>query len=176
MIGRRSVWLVTLALLTLLVSIFSPAFPQEQDVEAAAAVVAEESVETAPDEQEQATGDEHFSYDPEGRRDPFLSLFDRVEVDSRTHIPGVRGMMASELDLQGVVQDPDGSGVGMVIGNDNKGYFLRVGDEIYKATVIAVDTRKSSITFRQEVDDPRLIKPFRDVVLRLIPLEESADE
>ena len=84
--------------------------------------------------------------------------------------------MASELNLQGVIRDPDGSGVGMVIGNDNKGYFLRVGDEIYKATVIAVDTRKSSITFRQEVDDPRLIKPFRDVVLRLIPLEESADE
>ena len=173
MIGRRSVWLMTLALLMLLASISSPAFPQDNPQ---APSPGEGTVETVLDDPAELTSQQHFTYDPAGRRDPFISLFDRVEVDSRTKIPGVRGMMASELNLQGVIQDPDGSGVGMVIGNDNKGYFLRVGDEIYKATVIAVDIRKSSITFRQEVDDPRLIKPFRDVVLRLIPLEESADE
>jgi hypothetical protein len=173
MIGRRSVWLMTLALLMLLASISSPAFPQDIPPTPAPG---DEMVETVLDAPAELTTDPYFTYDPAGRRDPFVSLFDRVEVDARTKIPGVRGMMASELNLQGVIKDPDGSGVGMVIGNDNKGYFLRVGDEIYKATVIAVDIRKSSITFRQEVDDPRLIKPFRDVVLRLIPLEESADE
>jgi hypothetical protein len=44
--------------------------------------------------------------------------------------------------------------------------------------VIAVDPRLGTVTFRQQVDDPRRIKPYRDVVKRLVPLddEESSDE
>jgi hypothetical protein len=33
--------------------------------------------------------------------------------------------------------------------------------------LIAIDTRNGTVTFRQQVDDPRLIKPYRDVVKRL---------
>ena len=72
--------------------------------------------------------------------------------------------------------NPDADPV--VIGSDNKGYFLGVGDQVYDGTVLAVDTRLGTITFRQQVNDPRLIKPYRHVFKRLVPLddEESADE
>jgi hypothetical protein len=46
-----------------------------------------------------------------------------------------------------------------------------VGDEVYDGTLIAVSPTTGSVTFRQQVDDPRLIKPYRDVVKRLVPLE-----
>ena len=68
--------------------------------------------------------------------------------------------------------------VALVIGSDNKGYFLRVGDNVFDGAVIAVDSRLGTVTFRQQVDDPRRIKPYQDVVKRLVPEddEEIADE
>ena len=83
-------------------------------------------------------------------------------------------MLVAELDLAGVVQDGINGDVAMFIGSDNKGYFLRIGDDVYDGRVITVDPRHGAVTFRQEVDDPRLIKPFRDVVKRLVPLEDSS--
>jgi hypothetical protein len=87
-------------------------------------------------------------------------------------------MLVAELDLVGIVQDKGGGDVALVLGSDNKGYFLRVGDAVFDGTVIAVDYRVGNITFRQQVDDPRRIKPYRDVVKRLVPQEdeEIADE
>jgi hypothetical protein len=87
-------------------------------------------------------------------------------------------MLVTELDLVGIVKDARRGDVALVMGSDNKGYFLQVGDGVFDGTVIAVDPRLGTITFRQQVDDPRLIKPYRDVVKRLVPLddEEIADE
>ena len=118
---------------------------------------------------------QRFSYDPAGRRDPFLSLYEQVRIERMGPRPkGIRGMLVTEIDLVGIVQDASGGDVAFFTGSDNKGYFLRVGDEVYDGTIIGVDPRTGSVTFRQQVDDPRLIKPYRDVVKRLIPLEESS--
>ena len=76
-----------------------------------------------------------------------------------------------EIDLTGVVNDALGGNVAYVTGSDNKGYFLRVGHRIYNATLIAINLAEGTVTFRQTVDDPRQIKPYRDVVRRLVPLE-----
>ena len=77
------------------------------------------------------------------------------------------------FSLVGIVRDPSGGDVSLFMGSDNKGYFLRVGDEVYDATLISVDPKAGNVTFRQQVVDPRLIKPYRDVVKRLVPLEED---
>jgi len=174
---QRIAWYTAMALLTLLVTVSAPAFPQEQPAqEATPEPEGDATIETILREQEEALSGQHFSYEPAGRRDPFMSLITNVKEPGEK-LPGVKGMMPSELNLQGIVNDAVAGPVAMVIGNDNKGYFLHVGDEVYKATVIGVDPRRGAVTFRQEVDDPRLIKPYRDVELRLIPLdEESADE
>jgi len=178
---RHVTWLVAMATLLLLVSVSAPAFPQtpaEGGVPGAPdAIVAPDpaTVEAILRRQGQAPSPQHFSYEPAGRRDPFMSLMTPRLTDVERP-PGVAGMLVAEIDLAGVVRDAESGDVAMVIGSDNKGYFLRVGDEVFDGTVIAVDPRQGAITFRQQVDDPRLIKPYRDVVKRLVPVEGGSDE
>ena len=177
---RQLTWLVAMVTLLLLVSVSAPAFPQatEEDREPVEQVA---TLQPAPADveailrQQESVQQQQFSYEPSGRRDPFLSLMTPRIIDIERP-PGVTGMLVAEIDLAGVVRDAQRGDVAMVIGSDNKGYFLRVGDEVFDGTVFAVDPRKGTISFRQQVDDPRLIKPYRDVVKRLVPLEGSSDE
>jgi hypothetical protein len=186
---RHLGWFLAAAGLTLVVMATSPAFPQEapaptQAEKDAAAVAAEEAkraetegnqtVETILRQQEEILSGQRFSYDPGGRRDPFRSLFDELAIKKKGPRPrGVAGMLVSEIGLVGLVRDPSGGDMTLFMGSDNKGYFLRVGDEVYDGTLIAVDPKAGTVTFRQQVDDPRLIKPYRDVVKRLVPAEED---
>ena len=41
---------------------------------------------------------------------------------------------------------------------------------------LLVDPVSGAVTFRQQVDDPRLIKPYRDVVKRLTPVETEEEK
>jgi len=183
MTRRQLAWFMALAMLTLLVVISAPAFPQEEPPPAepaeGAAPADDSTVETILREQEQLLAGQRFTYDPAGRRDPFQNLFDSMRLTSEGTRPvGMAGMIVSELDLVGIVKDRSGGDVALVIGSDNKGYFLRVGDNVFDGAVIAVDSRLGTVTFRQQVDDPRRIKPYQDVVKRLVPEddEEIADE
>jgi type IV pilus assembly protein PilP len=182
---RRLAWLLALAALTALASASAPEFRAE-DAPPAAAPAAAEAAPAQPDtsavdrilEQQEAliTG-QRFLYDPAGRRDPFRSLFEPVKELGRERPPGAAGMLVAEVDLVGIVKDAAGD-LAMVMGSDNKSYFLHVGDAVYDGAVIAIDPRLGTVTFRQKIDDPRIIKPYRDIVKRLVPLgdEESADE
>ena len=138
----------------------------------------QQTVETILRQQEDLLSGRQFSYDPGGRRDPFRSLFEEAAIRRKGPRPrGVAGMLVVELDLTGIVRDTNGGNIAVVMGSDSKGYFLHVGDEVYDGGVIAIDPAAGSVTFRQQVDDPRLIKPYRDVVKRLVPQgEEKANE
>ena len=117
---------------------------------------------------------QQFSYDPEGRRDPFQSLIEKIKTVPADKRPqGAAGMLVMEIDLDGIIQDPSGGNLAFFTGSDNKGYFLRVGDTVYDGTVIAIDPRQGTVTFRQQVDDPRIIKPTA-TVKRLVPQQEIA--
>jgi hypothetical protein len=134
----------------------------------------EATVEEILKQQEQLLSGQRFSYDPAGRRDPFRSLLEEVSVKKKGPRPkGVAGMLVTELDLVGIVKDSGGADMAFVIGSDNRGYFLKSGDEVYDGSLMGIDPRAGTATFRQQVDDPRLIKPYRDVVKRLVPLEEE---
>ena len=134
----------------------------------------EATVEEILRQQEQLLSGQRFSYDPAGRRDPFRSLLEEVAIKKKGPRPkGVAGMLVTELDLVGIVKDSGGADMAFVIGSDNRGYFLKSGDEVYDGSLMGIDPRAGTATFRQQVDDPRLIKPYRDVVKRLVPLEEE---
>jgi hypothetical protein len=158
-----------------------PPAPAQEAKDAAAAAEAKraeaegnQTVETILRQQEEILSGQRFSYDPGGRRDPFRSLFEDLTIKKKGPRPrGVAGMLVSEVTLVGLVRDPSGGDMTLFMGSDNKGYFLRVGDEVYDGTLIAVDPKAGTVTFRQQVDDPRLIKPYRDVVKKLVPLEED---
>jgi hypothetical protein len=139
----------------------------------------QQTVDTILRQQEDLLAGRQFSYDPGGRRDPFRSLLEEAAMRGKKgpRPRGVAGMLVTELDLTGIVRDASGGNMAVVMGTDNKGYFLRVGDEVYDGSVIMVDPTAGTVTFRQQVDDPRLIKPYRDVVKRLVPQgEEKANE
>ena len=116
-----------------------------------------------------------FTYDPAGRRDPFRSLVDPLNSQQKGPRPrGIAGMLISEVDLVGIVQKGKGH-LAFFNGSDNKGYFLRVGDTLFDGKIIRIDRNSGTVMFRQDVNDPRSIKPFRDVTKRLASAEEGEE-
>ncbi|MCZ6777804.1 MAG: hypothetical protein O7F16_02450 [Acidobacteria bacterium] len=114
-----------------------------------------------------------YTYKPAGRRDPFRSLVEKVSMGFNGPRPtGIGGMLIAEVDLVGIVDDPEGD-LAFFSGSDNRGYFVRVGDKLYDGTITRIDSKRGRVILRQEVNDPRLIKPFREVVKELNPGEEG---
>ena len=172
---RRTAWFVAAAILTLIVSFSAPAFPVEDPTPAqpAQATPTESAVEAILQQQEDLLRGKQFGYDPEDRRDPFRSLITKVEEGGEKRPLGIAGMTISEISLDGIVREPDSSAIAFFTGSDNKGYFLRTGDKVYDARLIAIDPKQGTVTFRQEINDPRIVKPYRDVVRRLVTTEEK---
>ncbi len=133
---------------------------------------AAQTIEQIMREREDLITGKRFTYDPSGRRDPFRSLIEEVRREKGARAKGISGMGIGEVDLVGVVNDPAGD-IAVFQGSDNKGYFLRVGAELFDGRLIAIESASGTVTFRQQVDDPRQIKPYRDIVKRLTPLEED---
>ncbi len=118
-------------------------------------------------ENESVITGKHFTYDPAGRRDPFEPLVKPEQIRDAKRPKGIAGMSVSEIDLKGVATDTRGTPIAMFRGTDNRGYTVRVGDVVYDGRVIAIDPVRGVVVFRQQVDDPRRIKPYRDVIKRL---------
>lgn len=118
----------------------------------------------------------HFTYDPNGRRDPFEPLIKSEPLQLGKRPKGIAGMTVAEIALKGCAIDPRGNPVALFRGSDNRGYTLRVGDTIYDGRVLSIEPRNGIVVFRQQVDDPRRIKPYRDVMKRLNPIREQEDQ
>lgn len=106
----------------------------------------------------------NYQYDPEGRRDPFLSLFNRG-TDPRgqqtiKRAEGVAGLMTGELVVRGIIQTR-GAWVAMVAGPDGKVYSVRAGDRIGDGVIRAVTAQ--AVVILQEVNDPLSLEKQREV-------------
>ncbi|NJN63984.1 MAG: hypothetical protein HC882_03300 [Acidobacteria bacterium] len=153
-----------------------PENPPENPPETEEAPKVEGVIEKIERERESVITGEHFSYDSQGRRDPFESLVKAQPVAPGKRPKGVAGMVVTEIDLKGIATDTGGHRIALFRGSDNRGYSLREGDIVYDARLISIDVVSGSVVFRQEVDDPRRIKPYRDVIKRLVPVEETGGE
>lgn len=182
--SRRYLLILAMAALTLLVTVSAPAFPRQEppatppsaeDGTEAPKPQSEAAVEQILREQEKMLTGHRFSYDPDGRRDPFRNLAEAMQIKGKRP-RGAAGMLVAEMDLVGIVKGQDGMDVGLLIGSDAKGYFLKVGDTVFDGTIIAVDSRLGTVTFRQKVDDPRQIKPYRDVTKTLVTEDEEISQ
>ncbi|MEW6368956.1 MAG: hypothetical protein AB1714_30375 [Acidobacteriota bacterium] len=111
-----------------------------------------------------------YTYNPGGRRDPFVSLLIGRTKGTKERPPGLAGMLISEVDLVGIAKDSQGYVV-MLAGSDNKTYFVRVGAELADGKVI--DITENKVVFREEIKDPFSVKPYRDIVKSLTPGEEE---
>jgi Tfp pilus assembly protein PilP len=112
-----------------------------------------------------------YTYDPQGRRDPFVSLLRPVSADTgpKTRPPGLRGFLISEVALKGIVKTPKGF-TAMLMFND-KSYFVNSGDRLFDGQITAIDA--TTVTFRQEVTDPLSTVKTREVKKTLYPSEEA---
>lgn len=109
------------------------------------------------------------TYDPGTRRDPFRSL---LAVAPKPELRGPRpegaaGLLIDEIDITGIFKTSKGFVAQVQAQNEKKSFLLRPGDQVYDGDVLRIDTNE--IVFRQIVNDPTVIKPFREVVKKLRP-------
>jgi len=125
------------------------------------------SPEVAPVEggEEVVSSGRGYTYDPAGRRDPFRSLLVRAENRAGgPRPPGIAGIGIDDVTVQGIWKTRSGY-VAQIRGTDNKSYLLRAGDLLYDGEVTRVGPNE--VSFRQNLNDPQSVKPFRDITKQL---------
>lgn len=122
-----------------------------------------------------------FTYNAQGRRDPFVSLLRPVSADRglKTRKPGMEGFLIQEIALRGIVRT-GGGGTGVAakpgyiaifVGPTGSSYFVTTGQRLYDGVITAVDA--TTVTFLQEVTDPLSPVKTREVKKSLYASEEA---
>ena len=94
-----------------------------------------------------------FTYNPEGRRDPFVSLLGRGNDPKSQGVrpTGVPGLLINEVSVKGIVRNSTGF-VAMIQGPDNKTYVVKAGDRLMDGSVKSI--LQDAVVFSQDVNDP----------------------
>jgi hypothetical protein len=105
-----------------------------------------------------------YSYDPAGRRDPFVSLLGRggdVAVPGATRPQGLAGALISELTAKGVLKTAKGDFVALLQAPDNKTYIAHAGDKVLDGAIKTITA--AEVVFTQDVNDPLSLVKQREV-------------
>ena len=108
----------------------------------------------------------NYSYNTDGRRDPFLSLVNRGQ-DARANAKsgvvrpeGLPGLLVEEVVVRGILQTPRGF-VAMVGAPTGKTYSVRTGDRLMDGSIRAITAQ--TVVLVQEVNDPLTLEKQREV-------------
>lgn len=103
-----------------------------------------------------------FSYDPEGRRDPFLSLLGRGDdpASAGSRPAGVPGLLIADVTVKGILRARGGF-VAMIQSPDSKTYIVRPGDRLFDGSVKSIVHDK--VVFSQDVNDPLSLVKQREI-------------
>jgi Tfp pilus assembly protein PilP len=104
-----------------------------------------------------------YSYDPAGRRDPFVSLTGRggdVPIPGGMRPGGVPGLLVAEVTLKGLLKSR-GAFIALVQSPDNRTYIIKAGDKLFDGVVKAVT--QDAVVFSQDVNDPLSLVKQREV-------------
>lgn len=105
-----------------------------------------------------------YSYDPAGRRDPFVSLTGRggdLPAPGSARPPGAAGLLVNEITVKGIWKSPKGGFLALVQAPDNRTYLVRGGDKVFDGTVKAIT--QDAVVFSQDVNDPLSLVKQREV-------------
>jgi len=115
---------------------------------------------------------ENYTYEPAGRRDPFVNLLgagNELRPTSRKG-EGPSGMTVSEISVRGVMQSRDGL-IAMVQGPDSKTYIVHPGDKLLDGSIKSITPQ--GLVIEQEVNDPLSVVKQREVRKLLRGLEDA---
>ena len=108
-----------------------------------------------------AAAPEPYTYSPEGRRDPFVSLIARgVEAPAGVKSAGLAGITTAEIVVKGVLTSK-GSYIALVSGPDGKTYTAHVNDRLVDGTIRSITPQ--GLVVVQEVNDPLSLIKQREV-------------
>ena len=114
----------------------------------------------APATASPAPAAEAYTYDPAGRRDPFVSLLSRGIEPGGKKLIGLAGLTTGEVMLRGVLQSRN-SYVALLAGPDGKTYSAHVNDRLLDGVIRSVTPQ--GIVIMQEVNDPLSLVKQREV-------------
>ena len=159
----RTLVAAAVALATAPVSAQTPAAP------AAKAAPAAPSAPAGP------PADAAYTYQREGRRDPFMSL---MGAGIEPHSGGLRkgegpaGMTVAETSVRGIVQSR-GELVAMVSGPDKRTYLVHQGDKFADGTIKTITPQ--GLVIVQEVNDPLSLIKQREIRKLVRSLEDGKE-
>jgi Tfp pilus assembly protein PilP len=122
-----------------------------------------------------ASTPEDYSYHPDGRRDPFLSLVKSgtdVETASKRN-EGPAGFTVGEISVRGIMQSR-AKFVAMIQGPDNKTYVIHQGDKLLDGVVKTVTPQ--GLVVVQDISDPLSVQKQREVRKLLRSLEDAKEK
>lgn len=110
-----------------------------------------------------------YAYDPGARRDPFRSLLQNrnAELPPGERPEGVPGLMIDEIEIQGVFITQSGPVAQVQAASQETSYLIRPGDQLWDGDVVSITLEE--VVFKQAVNDPTALRPFREVVKQLNP-------
>ena len=111
-----------------------------------------------------------YTYQVEGRRDPFVSLIGRgTDPETTVSRPaGLPGVLIGEVAVKGIMKDR-GVFMAMLQGPDKRTYWVRAGEKLFDGSVKTVTA--DSIVFAQDVNDQLSAVKQREIVKKLRPTE-----
>ena len=119
----------------------------------------------------EATASDSYSYDPGGRRDPFLTLLGgSTGAKSAARIESASSIAVAEVSVRGVLESR-GKLVAMVKGPDNKTYIVHQGDRLLDGAIKSITPQ--GLVIEQEVNDPLSVVKQREVRKLLRGLEDA---
>ncbi len=124
-------------------------------------------VETILAEQQLLLSGQNFVYQAGGRRDPFRSLLaarQREISAPELRPPGVPGFLINEV-LLGATASYQGRWQAMIIGIDQRTYFVEVGAVLYDGRIVEISG--DEVIFEQDVEDMLGARSTRRVSKRL---------
>ena len=176
LVGSALGWFSILGLVLLLVGAVPAVAQEEEFVPEDSGEQEEETTDFAVvddlltrDEESLSVGNETLSYEPGARRDPFRSLIQqrrqRVADTPEQRPEGVAGLLIDEVEVQGIFILNEGPVAQIQSPSEETSFLLRPGDQLWDGDVVSISL--GEIVFKQTVNDPTALKPFREVVKRL---------
>ena len=117
---------------------------------------------------------EGYTYEADGRRDPFLNLLGSgtdSKVESKKG-EGPAGMTVAEISVRGVLASR-GSLIAMIEGPDKKTYVVHTGDKFQDGTIRSITPQ--GLVIVQQVNDPLSLVKQREIHKLLRSLESTKE-